>query len=202
MTSSNGTFSALLAICAGIHRLPVNSPHKGQWRRVLILSLICAWINGLVNNPEAGYLWHHRAHYDVTVMWKKAIGMCCHIIYRMGCYGCHSLYQIQVQCVIRSFEITFLESFSWAHHDKSYYMMTSSNGTFSALLAINAGNSPVTGEFPSQRPVTQSFDVFFQLCLNKGWVNYREAVDLRRHRAHYDVITMNTCWPLASLCKM
>ena len=39
--------------------------------------------------------------------------------------------------------------------------------TFSALLALCAGNSPVTGEFPSQRPVTWSFDVFFDLRLNK-----------------------------------
>ena len=39
--------------------------------------------------------------------------------------------------------------------------------TFSALLAICAGNSLVTGEFPTQRPVTQSFDVFFDLRLNK-----------------------------------
>ena len=39
--------------------------------------------------------------------------------------------------------------------------------TFSALLALCVGNSPMTGEFPSQRPVTQSFDVFFDLCLNK-----------------------------------
>ena len=38
---------------------------------------------------------------------------------------------------------------------------------FSALLAIGAGNSPVPGEFLSQRPVTQSFDVFFDLHLNK-----------------------------------
>ena len=37
----------------------------------------------------------------------------------------------------------------------------------SALLALCAGNSPVTGEFPSQRPVTRSFDVFFDLRLNK-----------------------------------
>ena len=40
-------------------------------------------------------------------------------------------------------------------------------GTFSALLALCAGNSPVTGEFPSQKPVTRSFDVFFDLRLNK-----------------------------------
>ena len=46
-------------------------------------------------------------------------------------------------------------------------MMTSSNGNISALLAICAGNSPVTGEFPSQRPVTQNCDVFFDLRLNK-----------------------------------
>ena len=39
--------------------------------------------------------------------------------------------------------------------------------TFSALLALCAGNSPATGEFPSQRPVTRSFDVFFDLRLNK-----------------------------------
>ena len=39
--------------------------------------------------------------------------------------------------------------------------------TFSALLAIYAGNSPVPGEFPAQRPVTQSFDVFFDLRQNK-----------------------------------
>ena len=39
--------------------------------------------------------------------------------------------------------------------------------TFSALLAICAGNSPVTGEFPAQRPVMHSFDDFFDLRLNK-----------------------------------
>ena len=60
--------------------------------------------------------------------------------------------------------------------------------TFSASLAICAGNSPVTGEF--QRPVTRSFDVFFDLLLNKRWVNNGKAGDLRRQRAHYDVIEM------------
>ena len=36
---------------------------------------------------------------------------------------------------------------------------------FSALLAICVGNSPVTGEFPLQKPATRSFDVFFDLRL-------------------------------------
>ena len=62
--------------------------------------------------------------------------------------------------------------------------------TFSALLAICAGNSPVTGEFPAQRPVTRSFDAFCELCLINDWVNNGEGGDLRRHRAHYDVIVM------------
>ena len=54
----------------GIHRSPVNSPHKGQWRGrgTLILSLICVWINGWVNNREAGDLRRYRARYDITVM--------------------------------------------------------------------------------------------------------------------------------------
>ena len=64
------TFSALLAICAGNHRSPANSPHKGQWRGALMFSLICARINGWVNNGETGDLRSHRAHYDVIVMIK------------------------------------------------------------------------------------------------------------------------------------
>ena len=63
--------------------------------------------------------------------------------------------------------------------------------TFSAFLAHCAGNSPVTGEFPSQRPVTRSFDVLFDLRLNELLrKNSREAGDLRRHRTHYDVTVM------------
>ena len=64
------TFSALLALCAGIHRSPVNSLHKGQWRGALTFSLICAGINRWVNNREAGDLRRHRAHYDVILMKK------------------------------------------------------------------------------------------------------------------------------------
>ena len=66
-------FTALLALCAGIHRSPVNSPHKDHWRGALMFSLICAWIN----DREAGDLGRHRAYYDVIVMsswrtWMKA----------------------------------------------------------------------------------------------------------------------------------
>ena len=59
--------------------------------------------------------------------------------------------------------------------------------TFSALQATCAGNSPIPDEFPAQKPVTRSFDVFFDLRLNKRLSNNGEAGDLRRYRAHYDV---------------
>ena len=63
------TFSVLLALCVtGIHRSPVDSPHKDQWRRALMFSFICAWTHSWGNNLDAGDLRYTRAHYDVTVM--------------------------------------------------------------------------------------------------------------------------------------
>ena len=78
--------------------------------------------------------------------------------------------------------------------------------TFSALLALCAGNSPVPGEFPTHRPVTRSFDVYFDLRPNKrlgkqswgwwfqtlSWSLWRHRNDnrgvgeFRPNRAHYD----------------
>ena len=62
------TFSALLALCAGNSPVPVNSPHKDQWRGALMFSLIYVLLNAWVNNRETGDLRRHRAHYDVIVM--------------------------------------------------------------------------------------------------------------------------------------
>ena len=58
------------------------------------------------------------------------------------------------------------------------------------LLAICAENSPVTGEFPTQRPVMRIFDVLLDLRLNNRLSNSGEARDLRRHRVHYEVSIM------------
>ena len=65
-------------------------------------------------------------------------------------------------------------------------MMTSSNGNIFRVTGPLCGEFTGPGDFPVQRPVTRSFDVFFDLCLNNGWVNNREA------GAHYDVIVMDT----------
>ena len=68
MTSSNGNIFRVTCHLCGIHRSPVNSPHKGQWRGALRFSLICAWTDSCANNGDAGGLRRHRTHYDVIVM--------------------------------------------------------------------------------------------------------------------------------------
>ena len=76
MTSPNGNIFRVTGPLGGgggggggeIHRSPMNSPHKGQWRGALMFSLIYAWTNVRVNNRNAGDLRSYRALYDVTVM--------------------------------------------------------------------------------------------------------------------------------------
>ena len=68
-------------------------------------------------------------------------------------------------------------------------MMTSSNGNIFRVTGPLCGEFTGPGEFPTQRPVTRGFDVFFDLRIN-GWVNNRQAGDLRRHRGHYNVSVM------------
>ena len=89
---------------------------------------------------------------------------------------------VEVLCLLRASDSIYCLSWDplWRHQME----------TFSALLAICAGNSPVTGEFPAQTPVTRSFDFFFDLRLNKRLGNNGDAGDMRRHRAHYDVAVM------------
>ena len=153
----------------GIHRSQVNSPHKGQWRGALMFSLIWARINIWVNNGEAGDLRRQCAHYDVIViywmntteilmisiistdysraLWPLWIMLSGH---RKMIRNCNSQRELEERH-------SYLCSQWWRHQMEA----------FSALLALCVGNSPVTGEFPTQRPVTRSFDVFLICALNK-----------------------------------
>ena len=77
-------------------------------------------------------------------------------------------------------------------------MMTSSNGNIFRVTGHLCGNSPVPGEFPTQRPVTRSFDVFFDLCRNKrlskqwwGWWFETLSRPLWRHRN----VILQECFP-------
>ena len=72
MTSSNGNTLRVTGLCAGNSPVPVNSPHKGQWRGALMFYFTCVWISDWVNNREAGDLRCHRGHYDVTVMEQRS----------------------------------------------------------------------------------------------------------------------------------
>ena len=71
-------------------------------------------------------------------------------------------------------------------------MMTSSNGNVFRVTGPLWGESTGPGGFPSQRPVTRSFDVFLDLRLNNGWAYTQDAGDLRCHRSHYDVNVMHS----------
>ena len=93
------------------------------------------------------YPWYH----DDVIKWKHFLRYC--IIVIKWSERCKMLFKCcsngAVKCV---------HSSPWWRHQTE---------TLSALLALCAGDSPVTGEFRSQRPVTQSFDIFFDLHLNK-----------------------------------
>ena len=74
MTSSNGNIICITGPLWGestSHHM--DSPHKGQWHRVLMFSLICTWTNGWANNWDSSDLKHHHIHYDVTVMRARVI---------------------------------------------------------------------------------------------------------------------------------
>ena len=68
--------------------------------------------------------------------------------------------------------------------------MTSSNRNIFRVTGPLCGNLPANGEFPSQRPVRRSPGVFLDLRVNKHSSKQREAGDMIRHRAHYDVTLM------------
>ena len=69
MTSSNGNIFRVTGLLCG----EFNSPYTGQWRGVLMFSLICTWINDWENNREADDFRRYRTHYDVIVMWLKNV---------------------------------------------------------------------------------------------------------------------------------
>ena len=107
------------------------------------------WSLGMNKQLHPTLCW---ACYYLSMLWLKLN----HVSKRGPWFGCAMLccgyFMVGVMCLFSC----FLKSW-WRHQME----------TFSTLLALCAGYSMVTGEFPSQRPVTRSFDVFFDLCLNK-----------------------------------
>ena len=94
-------FSSYWPFVWGIHRSPVNFPHKGQWRRALMFSLSCTWINSWVNNSEAGDLRCHRSHCDVSVMKELKIRLFdtqSFILYDFPLMHTHMWYFLKTSC--------------------------------------------------------------------------------------------------------
>ena len=134
-----------------------------------MFSLIYAWINGWVNNGDAGDLRRHRVHYDViaiNVIYKHS-----ERIFQISNHQLH-LDIFRRHEVIRVF-------ITWQRHQME---------TFSALLAICAGNSPVTGPVKGQWRGALMFSLIYAWI--NGWLNNGKAGNLRHHRAHYDVIVI------------
>ena len=161
------TLSTSMAFCEEIHRTPMDSPHSGLVMRVLIFAGWGSMGHGEIDEPELG-LPRFKTRWrscDVTII-TSPCG--CRIRFNHG----------SLPLVGRKTPIVYVRMSSWWRHQME---------TFSALLAICAGNSPVTGGFLAQRPVTRSFDVFFDLRLNKRLIKHSWCLWFG---AHYDVIVM------------
>ena len=137
-----------------IHRSPVNSPHKGQWPGALMFSLICDRKNGWVSNNEAGDLRRHQAHCDVIVISVR---------HQSDLATTDVLLYQSVLCMYRHYRGCFRNQ--QLLDDSQYWWWCHDMEIFSALLALCERNPPVTRWFPSQRPATRSFDVFFDVRL-------------------------------------
>ena len=144
--------SASLACLMGVHRSPVDSPHKrGKCFHLVKSTCYCGYV-------PVDFV------YIIQVCWFQWY------------WGSPTLPQVN-HCM-------------WSNSRKMHPWWRHQMKTFSALLALCAGNSMVTGEFPSQRPVTRSFDVIFDLRLGKrlsrrkpswGWWFKTQSRSLWRH---------------------
>ena len=162
MTSSNGNIFRVTGPLCGNSPVPVNSPHKGQWRGALMFSLICVWINGWVNNHEAGDLRRNRCHYDVIVMPYLKKRRKCVYISMYPCYhgkgnilNNHTSIHITSRCTTHDcmlsvyFQIRhpFTKSHNFLVFLVGWYVIYRyMHIDVTKLLALSR-NSPVTGEF-------------------------------------------------------
>ena len=176
------TFSSLFTLCEANSFTIVDSPHKALVQWSFCVSVCC--------QTEQADLWftcaaciirllnYFRALLKFTNRHRSHDGYWC-----SGAIRPYVISNIHVGTVNMS-----PESYYAATTHVSDSTMASSNGTFSVSLALCEGNPTITGGFSSQRPVTQSFDIFFIYAWTNNWAN---ADDLRHHRARYDVAVMS-----------
>ena len=182
----------------GIHRSPVNFPHKGQWRGASMFSLIFAWTNNWANNGDAGDLRRHRAHHDVIVM---RIGVdnqadaCVYVteVLMDGCLlQCISL--VLLECLF--YPIDLISSLQWRHDERDGISNHQPHGRLFHRLhvllrrrwkktpklrvtGLCEGNSTVTGEFPAEMASNADFFPFDDVIM---MVSYSGVLNSRTYR--------------------
>ena len=137
----------------------INMKHKVYRRRSLLQSITVTSKQSLqeIVTRIIKYQEEDNAHFSHTVCRLKYI----HVVLLCFAFGgCTISYCGYIQCIY-PYSSGLIHRCAWWRHQME---------TFSAFLALCAGNSPVTGEFPSQRPVTRSFDVFMICAWIKCWV--------------------------------
>ena len=151
---------------------PMDSPRKGQWLGALMFFFICARTNDLANNCDAGDLRRHRGHYHVTVMKMHQKIISFHEIWFIvakSSWNGRNSGAVHHSYITSLSQLDGKQYYVYWHRTRviAVYMMTSSNGNIFRVTGPLCGEFTGPGEFPAQRPVTRSFDVFFDLCLNK-----------------------------------
>ena len=145
--------STSMAFVRGIHRWPVNSPHK----KASNAENVSIWWRHHVLTPRRLF------QCDIT---NVIVYITQHPILAVALLDKFGS-KIYSYTDFLYFCFVYTEYFKIDYMQDIIRIVTSSNGTFPTLLALCAGNTPVTNDFPPQRPVTRSFDVFFDLRLNK-----------------------------------
>ena len=131
-------------------------------------------------------------------LWRKRVMVCWVTLYYRSSYTCMMRLMDTIDCAAEYTHTMHTET-SWRSHDD---VMNWKHFLRYWPFVRGIHRSPM--DSPSQRPVTRNFDVFFDLRPKRGCASNRDAGDLRRHRAHYDVTVMTSLWKIALkewLCK-
>ena len=134
-----------------------------------------------VNSLMLGHGWVITSH---TKSW---VWLLIHVLILVSLHVCKEKGPWCLWILIHDYESSVTQStvsklctwFAWCRHQIE---------TFSGVLC--EGNPPVASGFPSQRSLTRSFDVFFDVHRNKSWANNQNAGDVRRSGVHCDVTVM------------
>ena len=162
MTTSNGNILSVTDPLWGESTAHRGSPHKGQWTRSFGVFFDLRLNKRLSKQskrrwfkPPSRSLWRHCNEF-IHFHWRKWM----HFNMSSGKWrpSRPDLNVIRFHGIIISEKSSTWWVRAWWRHQME---------PFSALLALCAGNSPVSGELPAQRPMTRSFDVFFDLRPNK-----------------------------------